>query len=193
VVTGAIAIVVGIVLFLTAGSPAGGTTQPSARTWWSACLCTAVVVLVLANWGRRREGAPRAVLFGLAAGFGYALQTAVTKDFVTLIGSGITELLFDWTIYVLIASAIVGFVLQQSALRTGVLAPAMASSNAATLFVGVLLGRVVYGEMLSRGGGRLVPSFVGLAVAIGGVVLLSRTEGPGIGSASEGDRRVARS
>lgn len=47
-----------------------------------------------------------------------------------------------------------GFVRQQSALETGVLAAAMASSNAVTLFAGVILGALIYGEALSRGGGR---------------------------------------
>ena len=76
----------------------------------------------------------------------------MTKDFVTEIGGGVVALLADWSVYVLIASAVTGFVLQQSALKTGVLAPAMASSNAVTLFAGVILGAVVYGETLSAPG-----------------------------------------
>jgi drug/metabolite transporter (DMT)-like permease len=106
VVLGAVAVVVGIVVFLSVGSPHGGTTHPSARTWWIACLVTLVLVLVLAmaGLGRKRQGAVRAVLFGAAAGFGFALQTAVTKDFVTEIGGGVVALLADWSVYVLIAS-----------------------------------------------------------------------------------------
>ena len=57
----------------------------------------------------------------------------------------------DWTTYALIASAVVGFVLQQSALKTDVLAPAMASSNAVTLFASVAFGVTVFGETLSHG------------------------------------------
>ena len=45
------------------------------------------------------------ILFGAAAGFGFALQTAVTKDFVTEIGGGVVALLADWSVYVLIVSA----------------------------------------------------------------------------------------
>ena len=148
VVLGAVAVVAGIAVFLSVGSPHGRTTHPSARTWWIACLVTLVLVLAIAGLGRKRQGAVRALLFGAAAGFGFALQTAVTKDFVTEIGGGVVALLADWSVYVLIASAVTGFVLQQSALKTGVLAPAMASSNAVTLFAGVILGAVVY---LGRG------------------------------------------
>ena len=85
----------------------------------------------------------------------------------------------DWSVYVLIISAVIGFVLQQGSLKTGVLAPAMASSNAVTLFSSVILGIFVYGEKLSAsGGGHVASAAVGLAVAIVGVVMLGSAEGP---------------
>ena len=92
-------------------------------------------------------------------------------------------MLSSWTIYVLIASALVGFVLQQSALKTGVLAPAMASSNAVTLFGSVAFGASVFGESLSSGGARIAPAVVGLGVALVGIVLLAGAKPP---QASEG-------
>jgi drug/metabolite transporter (DMT)-like permease len=49
VVLGALAVVAGLVVFLSVGSPYGGTTHPSARTWWIACLVTGVLVLVMAG------------------------------------------------------------------------------------------------------------------------------------------------
>ena len=178
VVAGAAAVVVGIVLFLSVGSPKGGTTSPPASEWWSACLVTLVLVVGTGLAGRKRTGAPRALLFGIAAGFGFGLQTAVTKQFVTVVGHGLGAVLSSWTIYVLIISAVSGFVLQQSALKTGVLAPALASSNAVTLFAGVILGITVFGETLARGDGRLVPALVGLAAALGGVVMLAGAPQP---------------
>jgi hypothetical protein len=57
-----------------------------------------VLVLAMAGLGRKRQGAVRALLFGAAAGFGFALQTAVTKDFVTEIGGGVVALLADWSV-----------------------------------------------------------------------------------------------
>ena len=90
--------------------------------------------------GRRFTGASKALVFGAAAGLGYGLQAAVTKTFVTELGGGVLALLSSWSVYVLILSAVSGFALQQSALKTGVLAPAMASSNSVTLFSSVILG-----------------------------------------------------
>ena len=126
---------------------------------------------MLGGVGLRRQGAAKALLFGSAAGVAFALQSAVTKVFVTLAGQGFSAVLSSWTIYVLIASALVGFVLQQSALKTGVLAPAMASSNAVALFGSVAFGASVFGERLSSGGARIAPALVGLGVALVGIVL----------------------
>ena len=150
--TGAALTLVGIVFFVSAGQPQGGTSHPSATAWWSACLITGVLVVVLFGVGRRFTGASKALTFGAAAGLGYGLQAAVTKTFVTEIGGGVLALLGSWSVYVLILSAVSGFALQQSALKTGVLAPAMASSNSVTLFSSVILGIAVYGETLSKSG-----------------------------------------
>jgi len=175
---GAAAMVLGIVLFLSVGSPEGGTSSPSAAAWWAAGLVCLGLVVTLGIVGRRHEGATRALLFGAAAGVGYALQASVTKEFVTLVGHGLSTVLSSWTIYVLIGSAVTGFVFQQSALRTGVLAPAMASANAVTLIASVVLGITTFGESLRGGGGRLIPAIVGLAVTVGGIGLLAAANPP---------------
>lgn len=175
---GAAAVVVGIVLFLTVGSPEGGTASPSAAAWWSAGLVSAIAVGVLGVVGMRRRGAARALLLGAAAGIGFALQASVTKVFVGLVGGGLPAILSSWTVYVLIVSAVVGFALQQTALKTGVLAPAMASSNSVTLFASVIFGITIFDEALSNGNGRLAPALIGLALALGGVALLAGAQSP---------------
>lgn len=174
---GAVAMVVGIVAFLSVGSPSGGTTTPSAEQWWSAGVVAGTIVVVLVILGRTRVGAPRALLLGCAAGVCYAMQASVTKVFVTILGDGLHAYLTSWTIYVLIASALLGFALQQSALKTGVLAPAMGSSNAVTLFACVLLGITVFDESLQPGHRRW-PAVLGLLVAMAGVALLAGAAAP---------------
>jgi drug/metabolite transporter (DMT)-like permease len=176
---GALAVLVGIMFFLWAGSPSGGTNHPSASLWWEACLGTLVLVAIFAAVGSQVKGASKALLLGSAAGFGFGLQAAVTKTFVGELGHGVVSLFADWSIYVLIVSAVLGFILQQGSLKTGVLAPAMASSNAVTLFASVILGIAVYGERLAAsGGGHVASAAVGLGVAIVGIVLLGSAQGP---------------
>jgi drug/metabolite transporter (DMT)-like permease len=184
---GAGAMVVGIVLFLSVGAPQGGTSTPSASAWWSAGFVAGALVLLLGGWGRRRKGAARALLLGSAAGVAFALQAAVTKVFDHVVGNGLSAILSSWTVYALVGSALVGFVLQQGALKTGVLAPAMASSNAVTLFGSVAFGVTVFGEKLSSGGGSNVPALIGLAVALVGIGLLAGAKPP---QASEGIPRL---
>ena len=137
-----------------------------------------MVIGLLVGFGRYRTGAVRALLLGSAAGVLFALQAAVTKVFMTQLGHGVAALLGNWTTYTLIVSAIAGFVIQQSALRTDVLAPALASSNAVTLFASVVFGLTVFGETLSEGHGRLAPAIIGLILALAGIVLLAGAKPP---------------
>ncbi len=176
---GALLTLAGIILFLSAGQPQGGTANPAAARWWIAGIVIAALVLVLGSVGRRFSGAAKALTLGAAAGLGLGLQAAVTKTFVTEVGGGVLHLLATWSTYVLIASAITGFVLLQTALKTGVLAPAVASSNSVTLFTSVILGIVVYGETLAKSGSVHAGSTaVGLVVAIAGIALLAGADEP---------------
>jgi len=176
---GALLTSLGIIFFIAAGQPQGGVTRPSSTSWWIACLIIAVLVAALVGVGARFRGAARALTYGAAAGLGFGLQAAVTKTFVTEIGSGILSVLSSWSVWVLILSALTGFALQQSALKTGVLAPAMASANSVTLFTSVILGITVYGEQISKGGaGHSSSAYLGLFVAIFGIALLAGSEAP---------------
>jgi drug/metabolite transporter (DMT)-like permease len=192
-ISGAVLTLAGIILFLSAGQPAGGTAQPAAAAWWAACLITLGLVATLTGLGRHAEGAARALTFGIAAGFAFGLQAAVTKTFVTEIGGGVLGLLASWSVYVLIISAIVGFSCQQSALKSGVLAPAIASSNSVSLFSSVILGVTVYGERLSsNGAAHTASAIVGLLIAVGGIALLAGSPPPDQESRHTGQPAAAR-
>jgi drug/metabolite transporter (DMT)-like permease len=175
---GAAAVLIGIVVFLSSGSPKGGNLHPAASAWWAAGLMSALLVGTTVFLGRRRRGAARALLYGSGAGIAFGFQAAVTKVFVGELGHGITVLLGSWTTYALIASALLGFALMQSALKTGVLAPAISSSNAMTLFASAILGTVVFGESLGHGGGQLVPAIIGLGIAAAGIGRLASAAAP---------------
>jgi drug/metabolite transporter (DMT)-like permease len=176
-IIGACLTLFGILTFVAIGQPQGGGSQPEARDWLISGLFITTLILLLAWLANRRRGAVAATLFATAAGTGYAFQAAVTKVFVTQIGNGLGAILTSWTPYALILSALAGFALQQSALKTGFLAPAMAASNAATLGISVLLGIMLFNETISQGESRLLPAITGLALAILGVVLLATPEG----------------
>jgi drug/metabolite transporter (DMT)-like permease len=178
-VSGAGLTLVGIIIFIAAGQPQGGTSHPTATAWWTSCLVIAGLVAVLVVVGVRFTGGAKAITLGAAAGLGFGLQAAVTKTFVTEIGGGVLSLLTTWSVYVLVLSALVGFALQQTSLKTGVLAPAMASANSVTLFTSVILGIAVYGETITKSGaGHSVSGYAGLLIAILGVAVLAGSESP---------------
>jgi len=172
-IVGALAVVAGIVVFLSAGTPSGGTSNPSATAWWTAIVVSAVLVVGPGVLATKQRGAARAALFGVAAGVSFGLQAAVTKVFVNEIGHGVAHLLGTWSTYGLIASALAGFVLQQSALKTGVLAAAMGASNASTLVWSVVLGFLVFDETMAADAARRFPAWLGLALAVLGVITLA--------------------
>jgi drug/metabolite transporter (DMT)-like permease len=176
-ISGACLTLLGILTFVAIGQPQGGASQPEAKAWVTSGLSITALILLLAWLAQRRRGAISATLFATAAGTGFAYQAAVTKVFVTQIGYGLGMILTSWTTYALILSALAGFALQQSALKTGFLAPSMAACNAATLGMSVLLGITLFNETISRGQGQLLPAIIGLILAIIGVVLLATPEG----------------
>ena len=178
VVLGALAVAVGIVLFVTVGSPQPGTTAPSSADWWTAGLISVVLAGIVASVGARKRGGMQAALFGAGAGLGFGLASALTKQFTGLFGNGLLALLGSWELWALLAAGLVGLALGQSALRTGALAAAMAATNAATLLSSVTLGITVFGERLHHGNGRLVLVIAALAVVLVGVLLLARAPLP---------------
>jgi drug/metabolite transporter (DMT)-like permease len=190
-IVGAAAVVAGIVVFLSAGTPTGGTSNPSATAWWTAGLVSAVLVVGAGVFAAEERGAARAALFGMAAGISFGFQAAVTKVFVDELGQGIVHLLATWSTYGLIASALAGFVLQQSALKTGALAPAMASNNASTLVWSVVLGFLVFDETMAPEAARRGSAWVGLGLAVLGVITLaSRSSNvAGVGNGRDSGRR----
>jgi drug/metabolite transporter (DMT)-like permease len=178
VVLGALAIVCGIILFVTVGSPQPGTSAPTSRDWWTAALTSCALTGVAAWAGSRCRDSPRAVFFGVGAGLGFGMASALAKEFTDMVGNGPWSLLSSWELWALLAAGLIGLALGQSALRTGALAPAMAATNAVTLVSSVILGTTVFGERLQHGEGRLALVALALASVLTGVLLLARAPLP---------------
>ena len=172
-VVGALTTMAGIVILVVVGQPGGGISQPGARAWVTSGLIILGLMLALLLIGYRRRGSMAAALYGTAAGLAFAFQAGVTKELVSVLGHGVGAVFSSWSLYVFIVVEGVGFTLQQSALKCGVLAPAMAALNAATLVVSVVLGVAVFQESLSQDVLRLGPALVGLVMAVVGVVTLA--------------------
>jgi hypothetical protein len=173
---GASLTVVGITGFFVGGQPETGMAKPSSSAWWTAALLVVVGAAALGRLASRFRGSMGAALYATAAGLAFAFQAAVTKEFVGVVGHGLGPILSSWTTYALILSALVGFALQQSALKTGYLAPAMAASNATTLVASVALGALVFDEHIVAAGNPALPALVSFGIAVTGVIVLALPE-----------------
>lgn len=169
---GALLTLFGIVGFLVFGQPAGGASKPDASSlvvWGAIAL---VSIAGLARYAVKRTGPQAAALFGTAAGISFGVQAAATKIFVGQLGFGMAAILGSLSTYLLIICALAGFGLQQSALKTGFLAPEMASTSASALTTSVVLGVVIFGDTLAASG-HLPFALVSLATSVVGVVILA--------------------
>jgi hypothetical protein len=89
--------------------------------------------------------------------------------------------------WALLGTAIIGFATQQGALKTGALAPAMASSTSVTLFVSIVLGAALFGEPMAKNGVWVLVSVAGLGLAVAGVWALAGSTAPVAGGGGSVD------
>ena len=168
--------VLGIILIVAIGQPQEGSYMPTTSMWLASGIVLSVLIALFYWQANMRRGAIAAVLFGMAAGLGYAYQAAVSKEFVLHLGNGLYGILTTWTTYVLLVAWLAGFILEQSALKSGFLAPGLAACNSTILVTSLILGAILFGETISKGGDRLSPALIGLALAVIGVSLLAFPE-----------------
>jgi drug/metabolite transporter (DMT)-like permease len=173
---GAVAVVVGLAVFLVASAPASGRDNAPAATWLIASVVTIAATLAVTLVGRHRRPSTRAAFFGAAAGILFGFQSAVTKEFVQVVPDGVSALLHSWTTYAMIVSALAAFYLCQASLQVGVLAPSLATMNVATPATSMILGRVVFLEVPSRTTAGAVGSLLALGILLFGLAAVSRSD-----------------
>ena len=170
-VIGASTTVVGLLLFLIGGHPTGGTDTVATEAWAVTLAVTAVLLVVLDVAARRTRPAVVAALLGTAGGLSVGVQSGLVKG-VSHVGGGVGGVLGSWLLYTLVVVIATTFVYQQRSLRVGVLAPALATGNAANLVSSVVLGTCLFAERLGHGLVDTALAAVGLALVMAGILVL---------------------
>jgi len=170
-------IVVGLALGMFAAAPSGGTLQAPASLWTGVATCCLGGMVVLGAVAVRLPvGRSRAAYMGLAAAVGFSLTAALMKSATdTLSHRGAADFFTSWQTYSFAALGVCALFLLENAMQSG---PLVASQPALVLgeaLVSLTLGVTLYHERL-RGGWWLALELVGLMVAAGGVILLSRRQ-----------------
>lgn len=166
----------GLAVFLLVADPSGGRDDAPFGQWLicagvCAALCTPLVIAA-----RRASPGRRAALLGTATGVLFALSAALTKAVTDELGGGIWAVLTDWHLYALGIVGYVSMTLNQLALTTGVLAPAVATAMAFDPIASVVIGTTLLQESLHETTLGWIATTAALAAALAGMVVLARTQ-----------------
>jgi drug/metabolite transporter (DMT)-like permease len=177
-VVGAAVIVLGLVLFVLFGDPAGGVDNAPNDEWVVTIVVVAALCTVLVVIGSRGTSSTKAAGYGASAGILFGLSASLTKPTVEMLHVSVEDVLSSWQVYALAVAGGLGFVLQQVSLGTGRLAPSVATVSVANPVVSILIGVSLFDERLSRPAWHVVLALVGLGVALAGAVVISAVGEP---------------
>jgi drug/metabolite transporter (DMT)-like permease len=171
-VWGAIAIVIGLGLFVSFGDPAGGNSSASNAQWAiTIAILSLLCVLMLAFGGGGLSR--KAAVYGTVAGVLFGLSSSLAIPTLDYLHQSVGTMLSHWECYALAVVGLLGFVIQQVSLGTGRLAPAVATVSVANPVVSVLIGIVVLDERLSRPAWHVVVAVIGLGLTFVGAIVIS--------------------
>jgi drug/metabolite transporter (DMT)-like permease len=172
----ALLVTAALVAFLTIADPSGGRSDAPLGEWLvagGACVAACVPLFLL---GQRGPAPRRAAFLGIATGILFALSAALTKAVVDELDDGVLTIFTTWHLYALAVIGYASMTLNQLALNTGALAPAVATSMAFDPITSVVLGVTLLQESLDTGAGDIAATMVALGAAAVGMAVLARQQ-----------------
>jgi drug/metabolite transporter (DMT)-like permease len=173
-----------LAVFLAAAEPSGGKPAPATSEWLSAVLVFGGTVVLLAAVGRRGHPARRAAVFAAAAALCWAMEATFLKAATdTLTSFGIAGMLIRWPVYALVGAAVVGTLLQQTALHVGPLSVSQPVLVITDPFASIILSVWLFDERFTNSPVKIAVAVVAFAVMAFGVTALTRTAPQDLASA----------
>lgn len=192
-VSAAVLVTLALVAFLTVADPSGGRDDAPLGEWLVAGAIGVAVCIPLVLVARRSEPAMKAALLGAATGILFGFSAALTKAVGDQFADDVLSVFTHWQLYALLVVGYASMTLNQLALTTGVLAPALATSMAFDPITSVLIATTLMQESLHETTIGWIATLAALAAVLAGMVILARTsEGavavkPGSGSVVEAE------
>jgi drug/metabolite transporter (DMT)-like permease len=177
----AAAMSVGLGLFLFAASPQGGRPHAPPSLWILAGLLTLGVVVVglaMASVLQRRSPrstSQRAAILGALTGISWGFVAAVIKEFSYHLGGGLTGVITNWSVYVLVGAGAASLLLASHALAAGPLAASQPGFTILDPLAASLLGIFLFGEHFQTATEDLALEALALALLVAGVSALSHS------------------
>ncbi len=172
-------------VFIAVGNPHGSDNPypPSPIVWLAvASVATAVAVCVVV--GKRQGLVGQAIWLAAGAGLMFGLQDAASRaSIVQYDRHGLTAMAVHAWVYLVVAAAVVGILLAQSAFKAARLDYSLPPITAAEPIVGILLGICLLGDKVSLSVVGLALESACVVALIAGVALIGRS--PGLAAAGQ--------
>ena len=174
-IIGAVLLASGVGALSAARAVGAGGDHIGSAAYWPAAAAIGFIALLLVRAGLRRTGQRRATLTGLAAGLIWGISDALTRSTLLIFDHrGIAGVLTSWPAYSLAAAALLALWLMESSFSAAPLHASLPGITAGEPVVGILLGVVVFGDVI-----RITPPLIALQAAgivalVAGVILVAR-------------------
>ena len=176
-------VVAGLATFLVVANPAPGASTTSGLAWVIVSLSTLIPALCLGAASRAAGPALASTMQATAAGFLYGLAAALTKtvSYVATSTSGsiphiLVQVFITWQTYALVAVGLGSLVLSQTAFQSGPLGWSLPALSAVDPVVSIVVGALAFSEPINSAAWAVGVEAAGLALLIGGVLVLNRSD-----------------
>ena len=152
----------------------------SRREWTGAVLASGGIAVFLLAWAAKRLGlGVGAALLAGAGGILFGVQDSLTRAWLLTARSGVLRSIAHWQPYALVAAAIIGLLLTQSAFDAAPLHVSLPAGVLAEPLTGIALGVAVFRERLRDSPLALTGEAAALVAVAVGMVLVSRSKALG--------------
>jgi drug/metabolite transporter (DMT)-like permease len=174
-ILGAVLLASGVGALSAARAVGPGGDHIGSAAYWPAAAAIGFIALLLVRAGLRRKGQRRATLTGLAAGLIWGISDALTRSTLLILDRhGFVAVLTSWPVYSLAAAALLALWLMESSFSAAPLHASLPGITAGEPVVGILLGVVVFGDVIRITPPLIALQAVGIVALVVGVILVAR-------------------
>ena len=174
-ILGAVLLAGGVTALSVSRSVRAQDVHFGSTAYWPAAAGIGLIALVLLRAGRRRTGQQRATLTGTASGLIFGVSDALTRSTLQIVDTrGVLAVATTWPAYALAAASLVAVWLMESAFNAAPLHASLPAITAAEPVVGIVLGVVIFGDVIRVSPGTLALQAAGLIALVAGVILVAR-------------------
>jgi drug/metabolite transporter (DMT)-like permease len=172
---GAVILSGGVAALSLARSPGTPSASFGSFSDWPAAAGIAVVAYCFIHAGHLRSGQARATLTGIGTGLVYGISDALTRRTVQIFDThSFIGVLTSWPPYCLLAAALIAMWLMQNSFSAAPLHASLPGMTAAEPVSGILLGVVVFGDVIRISPGMLAVQAAGIVALVIGVIMVAR-------------------